>query len=66
MRSYDNYQSIPDEEEDEFEREVEIQFEKLCDYYADEIAEKGMNAQQKASLMRRARNNARIILTARR
>lgn len=41
--------------------EVEAMFENLCEYYADEISEHGMNWQQKASLMARVRQivNAR-------
>lgn len=41
--------------DEEYEDEVEAVFENLCDYYADEIEEHGMNWQQKASLMARAR-----------
>ena len=61
MRSVNSYQDIKTEEDEEYENEVEAMFENLCDYYADEIAEHGMNWQQKASLMARARQivNAR-------
>ena len=61
MRSCESYQTIRTEEDEEYEDEVEAVFENLCDYYADDISEKGMNWQQKASLMARARQivNAR-------
>jgi len=55
MRSVNSYQDIKTEEDEEYEDEVEAMFENLCDYYADEISEHGMNWQQKASLMARAR-----------
>lgn len=55
MRSVNNYQSIRTPEDEEYEREVEIAFENLVEYYADEIEEHGMNLQQKASLMARTR-----------
>jgi hypothetical protein len=61
MRSCESYQSIRTPEEEGYENEVEAVFENLCDYYAEEIEEQGMNLQQKASLMARARQivNAR-------
>jgi hypothetical protein len=61
MYSVNSYQDIRTEEDEEYEDEVEAVFENLCDYYADDISEKGMNWQQKASLMARARQivNAR-------
>jgi len=61
MRSVNSYQDIKTEEDEEYENDVEAVFENLCDYYADEIEEHGMNWQQKASLMARARQivNAR-------
>ena len=61
MRSVNSYQDIKTEEDEEYENDVEAVFENLCDYYADEISEHGMNWQQKASLMARARQivNAR-------
>lgn len=55
MRSCDSYQDIKTPEDEEYENEVEAMFENLCEYYADEISEHGMNFQQKASLMARAR-----------
>lgn len=58
MRSSESYQTIHTEEDEEYERDVEIAFENLVDYYADEISEHGMNWQQKASLMARARKIA--------
>ena len=56
-----SYQDIKTPEDEEYENDVEAVFENLCDYYADEIEEHGMNWQQKASLMARARQivNAR-------
>ena len=61
MHSVNSYQDIKTQEDEEYERDVEIAFENLVDYYADEISEHGMNLQQKASLMARARQivNAR-------
>jgi len=61
MHSVNSYQDIRTEEDEEYERDVEIAFENLCEYYADEISEHGMNLQQKANLMARARQivNAR-------
>ena len=61
MRSSESYQTIRTEEDEEYERDVEIAFENLVEYYADEISEHGMNWQQKANLMKRARQivNAR-------
>jgi len=58
MRSYKDYQSIPLEEDELYERTVDACFDELCDLYADEITEQGMNAYQKASLMERARKMA--------
>lgn len=55
MRSCNSYQDIKTPEDYEEEERVEGVFEDLCDYYADEIAEHGMNWMQKASLMDRAR-----------
>lgn len=55
MHSVNSYQDIRTEEDEEYERDVEIAFENLVEYYADEISEHGMNLQQKASLMARAR-----------
>lgn len=55
MHSVNSYQDIRTEEDEEYERDVEIAFENLVEYYADDISEKGMNWQQKASLMARAR-----------
>ena len=63
MRSCDSYQDIKTPEDEEYENEVEAMFENLCEYYADEIEEHGMNWQQKASLMARARQ---IVNTTRR
>jgi hypothetical protein len=61
MHSVNSYQDIRTEEDEEYERDVEIAFENLVEYYADDISEKGMNWQQKANLMARARQivNAR-------
>ena len=61
MRSCESYQDIKAPEDEEYEHDVEIAFENLVEYYADEIEEYGMNWQQKASLMARARQivNAR-------
>ena len=61
MHSVNSYQDIKTPENEEYENEVEAMFENLCDYYADEIEEHGMNWQQKTSLMARARQivNAR-------
>ena len=56
MRSCESYQSIRTPEDEEYENEIEAMFENLCEYYADEIEEHGMNLQQKASLMARARH----------
>ena len=60
MHSVNSYQDIRTEEE-EYERDVEIAFENLVEYYADDVSEKGMNWMQKAQLMQRARQivNAR-------
>lgn len=55
MHSVNSYQDIRTEEDEEYERDVEIAFENLIEYYADEISEHGMNLQQKALLMARAR-----------
>lgn len=55
MHSVNSYQDIKTEEDEEYERDVEIAFENLVEYYADEISERGMNLQQKALLMARAR-----------
>ena len=56
-----SYQDIRTEEDEEYERDVEIAFENLVEYYADDVSEKGMNWMQKAQLMQRARQivNAR-------
>lgn len=61
MHSVNSYQDIRTEEDEEYENEVEAMFENLCEYYADDISEKGMNWMQKAQLMQRARQivNAR-------
>ena len=61
MHSVNSYQDIKTPEDEEYEDAVQAEFENLCDYYADEIEEHGMNWQQKASLMARARQivNAR-------
>lgn len=61
MHSVNSYQDIRTEEDEEYERDVEIAFENLVEYYADDISEKGMNWMQKAQLMQRARQivNAR-------
>lgn len=48
-----------DEEDVYFEDKVASIFEDLCDMYADEIEERGMNPRQRASLMARAREIAR-------
>jgi len=50
-----SYQDVKTPEDEEYENDVEAVFENLCDYYADDISERGMNWQQKASLMARAR-----------
>lgn len=63
MHSVNSYQDIRTEEDEDYERDVEIAFENLVEYYADEIEEHGMNLQQKASLMARARQ---IVNTRRR
>ena len=55
MHSVNSYQDIRTPEDQEYERDVEIAFENLVEYYADEISEQGMNWQQKASLMARSR-----------
>jgi len=61
MCSVNSYQDIRTEEDEEYENDVEAVFENLCDYYADDISEKGMNWMQKAQLMQKARQivNAR-------
>ena len=61
MHSVNSYQDIRTEEDEEYERDVEIAFENLVEYYADDVSEKGMNWMQKAQLMQRARQivNAR-------
>ena len=61
MHSVNSYQDIRTEEDEEYERDVEIAFENLVEYYAEDISEKGMNWMQKAQLMARARQivNAR-------
>ena len=61
MHSVNSYQDIRTEEDEEYERDVEIAFQNLVEYYADDISEKGMNWMQKAQLMQRARQivNAR-------
>ena len=61
MHSVNSYQDIKTPEDEEYEDAVQAEFENLCDYYAEEIAEQGMNWQQRASLMARARQrvNAR-------
>ena len=63
MHSVNSYQDIRTEEDEDYERDVEIAFENLVEYYADEISEHGMNWQHKASLMARARQ---IVNTTRR
>lgn len=55
MHSVNSYQDIKTPEDEEYEDEVEAVFENLCDYYADDISERGMNWMQKAQLMQRAR-----------
>ena len=55
MHSVNSYQDIRTEEDEEYERDVEIAFENLVEYYADDVSEKGMNWMQKAQLMQRAR-----------
>ena len=59
MRSCNSYQDIKTPEEIDEEARIDAIFADLCDMYADEIAEKGMNASQRASLMQRARELAR-------
>lgn len=58
MRSCENYQSIKTPEDEEYEDRVQGAFAELCDIYADEIAEQGMNCYQKAQLIQRARKMA--------
>lgn len=55
MHSVNSYQDIKTPEDEEYENAVQEEFENLCDYYAEEIAEQGMNWQQRADLMKRAR-----------
>ena len=55
MHSVNSYQDIRTEEDEEYERDVEIAFENLVEYYADDVSEKGMNWMQKVQLMQRAR-----------
>lgn len=55
MHSVKSYQDIKTPEDEAYEDEVQAEFENLCNYYADEIAEQGMNWQQRAALMARAR-----------
>ena len=57
MRSCNSYQDIKTPEDEEEEREIEAEFENLCDFYADEIAEQGMNSYQRARLRQMARRN---------
>lgn len=59
MRSCNSYQDIKTPEDMEFEARVDAIFADLCDEYADEIAEKGMDCYQKTALMNRARWIAR-------
>ena len=59
MRSCESYQSIRTPEDEDYERDVEIAFENLVEYYADDVSEKGMNWMQKAQLMQRARKIVR-------
>ena len=61
MHSVNSYQDILTPEDEDYEDAVQAEFENLCDYYAEEIAEQGMNWQQRADLMKRARQivNAR-------
>ena len=64
MHSVKSYQDIKTPEDEEYEDAVQAEFENLCDYYAEEIAEQGMNRQQRADLMKRARRsiNARRLV----
>ena len=48
-----------------FEDKVASIFEDLCDMYADEIEERGMNSRQRASLMARARKIAQRQISKR-
>ena len=57
MHSANSYQDIRTPEDEEYEDAVQAEFENLYEFYADEIAEQGMNWRQKASLMQRARRN---------
>ena len=59
MRSCNSYQEIKEPEDYEYEECVNACFEELCDMYADEIEEKGMNSYQRANLMTRARKMAK-------
>ena len=59
MRSVNSYQDIKTPEDEGYEELVDTCFDELCDIYADEIAEQGMNQQQKASLVNRARQMAK-------
>ena len=58
MRSCESYQSIKDEDYEEYKERVDACFSELCDIYADEIESQGLNAQQRANLMERARKLA--------
>lgn len=59
MRSCNSYQDIKTPEDMEYEERVNSIFNELCDEFADQIEEHGMNWMQKASLMKRARQIAR-------
>lgn len=59
MRSCNSYQDIKTPEDMEYEERVDSIFNELCDEFADQIEEHGMNWMQKASLMERARQIAR-------
>lgn len=50
MRSCNSYQEIKTPEDEEYEDRVNACFKELCDRYADDIEEQGMNWMQKASL----------------
>lgn len=59
MRSANSYQDIKTPEDYEYDEAVNAAFNELCDEYADEIAEHGMNPANKAGLMQRAREMAK-------
>ena len=59
-----SYQAIKTPEDYEYESCVHRCFNELCDDYADEIAERGMNLYNRMALMNRARKMAKAIMSA--